>query len=290
MIVDFRPVNSTQIVVTIATAVPQVCCPEFIPPIHQGPDHFHHGNLQQLVPSHPFVQDHNEPYPYHPNPPQYADHETNVPHPIAAASQPFANPLTHSIDSVPSRPYQPYPSHSFASEPLSTNKPFPPIPPQSLPPKPIPPQSLPVKPIPAQLLPSQPNPPNQPHVPPVPPFTSQFGSPIVPKPIPPQSLQINQVNAVRPGQTLPVQSNPPPSVLPSACGKTYVTRTRIIGGEIAPKGAWPWIALLGFRSEKSQIISFLCGGSLITEQHVLTAAHCVFNRNTLQVPISVLKA
>jgi hypothetical protein len=271
-----RPVNSTQIVVTIATAVLQVCCPEFIPPIHQGPDHFHHGNLQQLVASHPFPQDHNEAYPYHPNPPQYADHETNVPHPIAAASQPFANPLTHSINSVPSRPYQSYPSHSFASEPLSTNKPFPSIPPQSLPPKPIPPQSLPVKPIPAQslpvkpippqslppkpipaqslppkpippqslpakpipaqLLPSQPNPPNQPHVPPVPPFTSQFGSPIVPKPIPPQSLQISQVNAVRPGQTLPVQSNPLPSVLPSACGKTYVTRTRIIGGEIAPKG------------------------------------------------------
>lgn len=46
--------------------------------------------------------------------------------------------------------------------------------------------------------------------------------------------------------------------------------TRIVGGQPADKGEWPWMAAL-LRDKDSQY----CGGVLITDQHVLTASHCV---------------
>ncbi|TDG99499.1 hypothetical protein EPR50_G00195220 [Perca flavescens] len=52
------------------------------------------------------------------------------------------------------------------------------------------------------------------------------------------------------------------------CGKA-VLNTRIVGGEDAPPGSWPWQASLQNDG------SHFCGGSLINDQWVLTAAHCV---------------
>uniref|UniRef100_A0A3B4FLC2 Acrosin n=1 Tax=Pundamilia nyererei TaxID=303518 RepID=A0A3B4FLC2_9CICH len=52
----------------------------------------------------------------------------------------------------------------------------------------------------------------------------------------------------------------------SACGMA-AKHSRIIGGQDAPPGSWPWQAALSIFG------SFSCGGSLITDQWVLTAAH-----------------
>ena len=53
---------------------------------------------------------------------------------------------------------------------------------------------------------------------------------------------------------------------------TYNPETKIVGGEEAPEGAWPWQALLSITTSDGQ---YMCGGSLVTSNWVLTAAHCV---------------
>jgi len=62
---------------------------------------------------------------------------------------------------------------------------------------------------------------------------------------------------------------PPPS---AQCGRSPF-HTRIVGGKEARQGAWPWSAALGHPLSGGRF-KVVCGGSLIDERHVLTAAHC----------------
>lgn len=58
------------------------------------------------------------------------------------------------------------------------------------------------------------------------------------------------------------------------CGRSDAFR--IVGGEIAKIGQFPWMALLRYSSSIDDTdLSFKCGGTLITVKHVLTVSHCI---------------
>ncbi|XP_035892188.1 venom protease-like [Anopheles stephensi] len=58
------------------------------------------------------------------------------------------------------------------------------------------------------------------------------------------------------------------------CGVSDVEHNRVVGGVPAALNGWPWMALVGYE-EAFGDIEFRCGGSLITDRHVLSAAHCI---------------
>lgn len=73
-------------------------------------------------------------------------------------------------------------------------------------------------------------------------------------------------------------SLPNPSVR-NACG--IYTSDRIVGGIETGIDEFPWMALLEYTFKDTGKKVFGCGGSLIDERHILTAAHCLFENPVL---------
>ncbi|XP_053513889.1 enteropeptidase [Artibeus jamaicensis] len=60
------------------------------------------------------------------------------------------------------------------------------------------------------------------------------------------------------------------------CGKTLVAQEvdpKIVGGHDAKEGAWPWLAALYYNNRLQ------CGASLVSNDWLVSAAHCVYGRN-----------
>lgn len=63
------------------------------------------------------------------------------------------------------------------------------------------------------------------------------------------------------------------------CGKPLNPDGLVFDGQISKRNQWPFLAAL-FESAKGK---FFCGGSLISQQHVLTAAHCLQKKDETSV-------
>ncbi|XP_026315078.1 CLIP domain-containing serine protease 2-like isoform X2 [Hyposmocoma kahamanoa] len=112
------------------------------------------------------------------------------------------------------------------------------------------------------------------------PWNSNQNKPVTRKPNPSISTHINT------GSLPDIQGHKNLALLPGKCGP-FSDDFRILGGDKAALYEMPWMVLIAYDSPRGSRLS--CGGTLITERYVLTAAHCVaFLGNRLKLSGVVL--
>ncbi|GAV01811.1 hypothetical protein RvY_12461-2 [Ramazzottius varieornatus] len=80
----------------------------------------------------------------------------------------------------------------------------------------------------------------------------------------------------------------------SICGRNRLSSrmlqgepsSQLTGGVEAPLGEWPWQIRLGAKQGRN-LISWFCGGSIISENYILTAAHCLESGPNAQYVVRV---
>jgi secreted trypsin-like serine protease len=68
---------------------------------------------------------------------------------------------------------------------------------------------------------------------------------------------------------------------PCGCSAQRPIFSKIVGGETAKKRSWGWLVSLTQYSNKTHF----CGGSILSSSWILTAAHCVSQRDASDVMI-----
>jgi len=90
----------------------------------------------------------------------------------------------------------------------------------------------------------------------------------------------------RPTTTTTKRTTPRPAPLRECGTNAKRFSTRIVGGRPADPDEWPWLAALVHKGGSGSSSQY-CGATLISDQHVLTAAHCLapFNQKDIQVKL-----
>ncbi|KAF2356843.1 Serine proteases trypsin domain [Trinorchestia longiramus] len=78
---------------------------------------------------------------------------------------------------------------------------------------------------------------------------------------------------VRPPQASPVRTSIPG---PEECGRVRTNRGKVAGGGQVKDGEWPWLAALGVPVSEARL-RLTCTGALVTNRHVISAAHCFYS-------------
>ncbi|XP_023328399.1 apolipoprotein(a) isoform X2 [Eurytemora carolleeae] len=81
------------------------------------------------------------------------------------------------------------------------------------------------------------------------------------------------------------EEKPAPGPVPGCGAYTKRFQTRIVGGKPADPNEWPWLAALLRPSSTGS--GQYCGGTLISDTHVLTAAHCVVIFKTEEIQVKL---
>ncbi|GLV43520.1 uncharacterized protein CBL_04062 [Carabus blaptoides fortunei] len=133
--------------------------------------------------------------------------------------------------------------------------------------------------------------PNKPTPTPKPPATSKPKPPVTPKPTPPATPR----PAPRSTQPANDRNQPPRSSIPNdaswlstyryanECGRSIGVTHTVIGGSPVKEGEYPWLVALykADRVNGQTTRKYICGGNLVSNKHVITAAHCIGSEQRL---------
>ncbi|RWS28859.1 trypsin-1-like protein [Leptotrombidium deliense] len=75
-------------------------------------------------------------------------------------------------------------------------------------------------------------------------------------------------------------------VLHLPCGVSNESRARIVGGDDTVKGSHPWFAGL-LKVLVNDYSEAFCGGTLINDRYVLTAGHCIYNKDPKNISVAL---
>ncbi|CBY11089.1 unnamed protein product [Oikopleura dioica] len=106
-----------------------------------------------------------------------------------------------------------------------------------------------------------------------PPASSTAAPPASTTAAPPASTTAAPVSTTGPAPEFETLSNDIPSTL-TTCGPSSRSIEKIVNGIDATQTHWPWIARLFLKVNVGDNSGFSCGGSIINDNWVITAAHC----------------